>query len=154
MDTIHRESRNLVDSLISCTENDGSVYPLKYLELNSLNVICAASFGRRYDSIYDPEYEKMASLVNQGIKFAEYGDDFVFTSVFDFILRRQAKIRDYMSKRNATFRQLIRQATLREGTNLIKSLEENDCGLSEDDTLVLMCMLSFSKMDIHYCCRN
>jgi hypothetical protein len=152
MDTIHKESRFLVDSLIAVTENEGGVNPLKHLELSSLNVICAAGFGRRFDSIYDPEYEKTAHLVKAGIKFCGYEDDLgnflPITSMFDRFLGKQVKMRQYINERNTVFRKLIEQAKLKEGTNLIKSLEENGCNLSEDDTLVLMCIPSFIMIHV------
>lgn len=156
MGTIHRESSYLVDSLIDCTKKEGSVDPLKYLELNSLNVICAASYGHRFDSIHDPEYEKTATLVKQGLKFAGYEDDLgnflPIPSMFDSVLGKQAKYRKYIKQRNAAFRLLIKEAASKNDKNLVKSLEENKCGLTEDDTLVLMCISSFSKFEIDYCC--
>jgi hypothetical protein len=152
MDTIHKESRFLVDSLITATEKEGSVDPLKYLELNSLNVICAAVFGQRFDSIYDPEYEKTTYLVKAGIKFCGYEDDLgnflPIISIFDRFFGKQAKMRQYISERNAVFHKLIEQAKLKEGNNLVKLLEENKYGLTEDDMLVLMCIVLSSKMYI------
>lgn len=63
MDSIRKESSDFANRLISATETKGSVYPLKYLELLTLNVIFNAGFGRRFDNVDNPEFRSLAHMV-------------------------------------------------------------------------------------------
>jgi hypothetical protein len=64
MDSIMKESSELAKRLINATEINGSVDPLKYLELLTLNVIFNAGFGRSFNSIDDPEFRTLAHVVS------------------------------------------------------------------------------------------
>jgi hypothetical protein len=143
LDTIHSESNNLVDSLIACTENENSVNPIEYLELNSLNIISTASFGRRFESIHDPKYKEIASMVKTSLKLAGLEDDWdnymPALSMLGPFIGMQAKMRRFIQWRNPFVLQLVKEATAKEGTNLVKTLQENGSDLSEEETIVLMC---------------
>jgi hypothetical protein len=141
---MQKESCALVDRLINNTASQGSVDPLKYFELNALNVIFELCFNKRFDSINDPEFEEVEDMVKTSVRFAGLESDttnfFPFLSVLDYFIGKQAKMRQFIyGRRNPFFRQLIKEAAVKEGTNMIKLLEEMNCNLTEDETIVLMC---------------
>lgn len=64
MQSIRKESSDFVNRLIHTTETKGSVDPLRYLELFTLNVIFNSGFGRRFDNVDDPEFRSLAHMVS------------------------------------------------------------------------------------------
>jgi hypothetical protein len=144
MDSIQKEARDLVSRFIASTERDGSINPLKYLELNSLNVIFNLSFGRKFDSVDDPEFKELTEVIETTMKYGGVENDMsTFLPIFsivDYFSGLQAKMRNFIvTRRDPAFRKLIREASKMESPNLIKSLDEDGFNMTEDDKVVFMC---------------
>ncbi|GAA5812331.1 hypothetical protein MFLAVUS_005782 [Mucor flavus] len=130
MDSIHKESRDLVSGLMQSTKDEGEVNPFKFLELNSMNVILTAAFGKRFDSVQDPEFYKIATMIETGMKYGGLENDLPnflpVISIFDYMAGTQFKQRNYLKyERDPIYIKLIKEATTRDGPNVIKSLVEN-----------------------------
>lgn len=145
MDSICEESARLVDGFIKSTEKHGSTNPTKYLELNSMNVMFATGYGRKFDSVEDPEFIDLSDIVETSLKFAGLENDMAnflpIASVFDYVAGTQSKMAKFAQTRlDPVFRKLIKAATEAEGPNLVKSLKEEDGSeLSDDELRVFMC---------------
>lgn len=145
IDSMENESRIMVERLIDVTMNEGSVNPVKYLELCTLNAIFEICFGKQFDSIHDPDFERVAKMIKASVKFAGLENDlanfFPFLSVIDYFIGKQVKMRQFIyNDRNPFLRQAIQDAAaLKEGSNLVKLIEEMECDLTEEDIIVLIC---------------
>lgn len=140
--SLERESRDLVSRFIESTEKNGSVNPLKHLELFSMNVIITAIFSKRFDSVEDADFKKLDAMVAHVIKNCGLENDLPnflpIVSIYHYFFGGQAEQRDFIkNKRNPFFRQLIRDAAVAEGPNVIKSLVEDGFKLSNDETLAI-----------------
>lgn len=140
--SLERESRDLVSRFIESTEKNSSVNPLKHLELFSMNVIITAIFSKRFDSVEDPDFKKLDEMIAHVIKNCGLENDLPnflpIVSVYNYFFGGQAEQRDFIqNKRNPFFRQLIRDAAVAEGPNVIKSLVEDGFKLSNDETLAI-----------------
>lgn len=141
MGLIVKESIDFATRLIESTESDGSVDPLKLAELFSLNIILNTCFGRRFDNVKDPEFIKLATMVEDSMKNLgleqDMGHFLPIFSVFEFLSNAQVKKRDFM--KNYCFpiyRQLCEEALTRDGPNVIKSLDEDGFDFSVEDKMV------------------
>jgi hypothetical protein len=144
MGTIKQEADDLVSRLIESSETEGGVNPLKFLELNSINIIFSACFGRKFKSIEDPEFVKLSTLIEETMKIAGPEKDltnfFPFLVMFEFLSNTQLKLKDFIfKKRDPIFRELVREAIHIEGPNVIKSLDENGFKLTEDEKIPFTC---------------
>lgn len=91
----------------------------------------------------DHEYKKMSGLARDSLLLAGLKNnicDFLpVVSIINFFTGRESKMKDFIEKkRNPIFREYIKQARLREGPNMIKTLDKNGSRLSEDEMIVLM----------------
>jgi hypothetical protein len=144
MDSIHKESSDLVDRLIESTGKEGSTNPIKALELNSMNVIFSASFGRKFDTLDDPEFIELSDIAETSLKYAGTENDLAnflpIISIFDYFAGTQVKLKKFIkTRRDPIYRNLIKEASERDGQNLIKSLDEDGFNLTADEKLVFMC---------------
>lgn len=147
MDDITRESSNLVDRLMSVTEKEGAVYPLKHLELNSMNIVFKAGFGKRFDSIDNPEFRQVTDLVQRSIKFAGTEDDMAnFLPVFSFVdyfSGNQLKMKKFIDEEySPKLLSLVREAEATQGNNIVKSILEEGFEMTEDEKVCFMCNVS------------
>lgn len=147
MDDIIHESGELVNRLIAVTEQEGSVYPLKHLELNSMNIVYKAGFGRRFDSIENAEFKQVTDLVQRAIKFAGTEDDMAnFLPVFsmvDYFSGNQHRMRKFMDEEyTPKFRSMVREAESSKEYNIVKSILEEGFEMSEDEKICFMCNVS------------
>ncbi|RCH93775.1 cytochrome P450 1 sub A member 2, partial [Rhizopus stolonifer] len=138
---IKEESTNLVTRLIEATEKYGSVDPLKNLELNAMNVILEATFGKRFKSVDDPEFRKLSEIVELSMKYAGLENDLSnFLPIISFVdnyTGRQYKWRKFMTtERNPAYEELIKQAMLKDSPNLMNALEENGYPMTMDEKIV------------------
>ncbi|KAG2229318.1 cytochrome P450 [Thamnidium elegans] len=143
MDSIHKESKDLVSRLMQSTKDESEVNPFKFLELNSMNVILTAAFGKRFDSVQDPEFYRIATMIETGMKFGGLENDLPnflpVISIFDYMAGTQAKQRYYLKhERDPIYIKLIKDAATRDGPNVIKSLVENGFHFTDEEKLVLM----------------
>jgi hypothetical protein len=143
MESIQKEACDLVSRLIASTEKEGSIDPIKFLELNSLNVIFNLGFGRKFDSVDDPEFKEITEIIELGMKYSGLENDMAtFLPVFsivDYFSSSQATMRNFVKNiRNPAFRKLIREASKKEGPNLIKSLDNEGYDMTEDEKVVFM----------------
>lgn len=150
MDSIHKESEDLVSRLMQSTKDEGEVNPFKFLELNSMNIILTAAFGKRFDSVQDPEFYKTATMIETGMKFGGLENDLPnflpVISIIDYLAGTQAKQRHYLKhERDPIYTKLIKDATTRDGPNVIKSLVENGFHFTDEEKLVLMGNIIFLK---------
>lgn len=142
MPTINKESKDLVTSLIETTEKEGSVDPFKNLELNSMNVITTAAFSRSFDSVKDPIFLKLSEVTEVTMMHVAIENDMPnflpILSVYDYFFGKQAVQKSFVDKeRNPMLRQLIKEAAVAEGPNIIKSFVEDGFDLSEDEKLAI-----------------
>lgn len=143
MDSIHREARDAVTGLMECTEKEGCTNPLKYFELSALNVVFTAAFGRRFESVNDPEFVDMSEMIEVIIKYGGIENDLAnflpFMTVVDYLTDSMAKMKSFISdQRDPVYRKLIEEAEHRDGPNVVKSLKENGFEFTDDETLVFM----------------
>jgi hypothetical protein len=143
MDVIEREATLLVDRLIETTEKEGSVHPVTLLELNSLNVICHVTVGKRFMSIEDPEFKKVVHMVETGMTLAGADRDMPnflpAFSIFDYLAGTQVEMRNFINNvRNPTLGKLIKEAEVNEGPNIFKTFNEEDFSLDEENKLVIL----------------
>ncbi|CAO3637352.1 unnamed protein product [Mucor hiemalis] len=142
MGSIKHESVKLISRLMEDSKAEGGVDPIKSLELNSLNVIFSACFGKKYDSVNDPEFVAVSRLIEKGIKLAGVENDLAtFLPAFsfvDYLAGSQVKMREFLDvEREPIMRGLVREAALREGPNVIKSLQEEAFQFTEDEVMIL-----------------
>lgn len=149
LETIKQESRNLVSRLIETSKADkNGLDPLKNLELNSINVIFSACFGRKFNNVKDPEFIRLATLIEENIKIVapenDLGNFFPIFTTLGLSSKNQTAVKDFFAKRrDPIYRQLVSEAVDREGPNVVKSLKENGFNFTEDELLVFTCTYSF-----------
>jgi hypothetical protein len=144
MGSIQEEARDLVSRLIENNKKYGSTNPIKFLELNSLNVIFNICFGRKFDSVDDPDFKEVTEVIELVVKYAGLENDLAtylpILSIVNYISSLQAKIQGFIKNvRDPLFRKLIREASEMELPNVVKSLSENGFDMTEDDKVVFMC---------------
>lgn len=144
MKSIEQESYDLVSRLIESSETEGGTDPLKYLELNSMNVMFLACFGRKFNDIKDPEFVRLSSMIEQSMKYAGIENDLAnflpILSIVDYFAGSQATQKKFIkTQRDPVYRQLVEEALTREGPNVFKSLAENGLDFTEDEKIVLAC---------------
>ncbi|CEP14774.1 hypothetical protein [Parasitella parasitica] len=143
MNLIRKESSELVKRLINATDVHGSANPLKYLELFTLNVIFNVGVGRSFNNVNDPEFRKLADMVEETMKLAGLDNDLPnflpALSIIDYFVGTQVKMKNFINnKRNPVYKELITEAFKKEGPNVIKSLEENGFEMDEEEILVFL----------------
>jgi GTP-binding protein EngB required for normal cell division len=144
MGSIHKESQDLVSRLIESSQKEGATNPLKYFELNSMNVISLACFGRKFDAVDDPEFIDLSDMVETSIKYAGIENDLAnflpLVSVFDYFAGTQVKMKRFIKKhRDPMYLRLIKEAKVREGPNVVKSLKANGFDFTDDENIVFIC---------------
>jgi hypothetical protein len=127
---IIRECEDLVSRLTETSELEGSVDSLKYLTLSSLNVVFSTCFGKRFDDIRNPEFVKVAKMIEGNTKYAgsasDVGHFLPIVSIFEFLSLSQVKKVDFMRNcRDPMYKQWVEEAATQDGSNLIKSLDED-----------------------------
>ncbi|KAG2236928.1 cytochrome P450 [Thamnidium elegans] len=142
MDFIYQESDQLANNLIEGTEKESSVCPFDYLDLFSMNIATKINFGKRFESLQDPDYITMSEINKSSVILAGSAkntcDFFPAFSVIDFFSGKKFRAKQFIKLHHNTFyRYMIQEARLREGTNLIKVLDENNCDSTEDERIVL-----------------
>ncbi|RCI06239.1 cytochrome P450 2 sub U member 1 [Rhizopus stolonifer] len=143
LDNIKKESADFVHRLIEATEKEGNVNPLKFLELNTMNVIFQACFGRRFDSVDDPEFSKLAHMVETSMKYAGLEEDLPsflpILSLFNYFSNKTSKWKNFINnERNPIYIKLIEEALKKEEPNVVKSLDENGFPMSMEEKIVFM----------------
>lgn len=143
IDMIKVETTALVERLItSSAASKGGVDSFKHLHLNSMNIVFSSAFGKQYKGIDDPEFDELSDVINELISLGSLESDLAnflpIFSLLDYFLGKRAYIMDFFdNKRNPLYRNLIREASNKEGNNLVKLLDEFE--LTEDDKLVTLC---------------
>ncbi|KAL9541409.1 hypothetical protein MBANPS3_009135 [Mucor bainieri] len=144
MESISNESIELVNRLIRATEEDGSVNPMQHFMLQALNVIYKVSFGDRFETIEDPKFHELSSLIEETMTLGGLENDLAsflpILSIVDYFAGSQVKMKRFIkTKRDPVFRRLLKEAMSREGPNVVKALEEQKYEFTEEDKIVLMC---------------
>ncbi|KAG2214325.1 hypothetical protein INT47_000881 [Mucor saturninus] len=152
IDSIEREANDLVNRCIDHTEKNGGTHPTQFFALNSINVMVSALFGKRFDSVQDPEFIQLSSLVEESIKFSGLESDLAnflpIFSVYNYLTGKEAKMKHHVNqRRNPLYQKLIKEAAAREGPNAVKSLLESDFDLLEEDLITFMSDLIVAGMD-------
>lgn len=145
MDSIHEKADTLVSQLIESSKMSQGITPRMHLELYSLNVIAGACFGKKFESIHDPQFEELAELIVASMKYAGLENDLPnflpAFAIFDYFAGTQEKMRQFVkTRRDPICKELIEFALQKEGPNVVKSFKENGFDLSEEDLIVMMCM--------------
>ncbi|KAI9487029.1 MAG: cytochrome P450 [Benjaminiella poitrasii] len=143
MEFIQQESDYLASQLMKVTEKEGSVNPFKLLELYSLNVMLKAGFGKRFDDASDPEFIHLADTVEMAMKLAGVENDLPnflpILSIIDYFAGTQVKMKRFIkTKRDPTYRLLIKEAMLAGGDNIVKSLDADGYAMTEEEKIVFM----------------
>ncbi|KAI8367441.1 cytochrome P450 [Choanephora cucurbitarum] len=136
MNNVEEESVDFAKRLIGATEQNGSIDPIKFLELNSMNVIFQALFGRKFDSIQDPEFCKLSEMVERSAGYAGLDQDLPnflpILSLFKSVFNKTKQWARYVNEeRDPAFKKLIEEAYEQEGPNVVKMLDEFDMDLEE-----------------------
>lgn len=150
MDTIIQESEDLVSRFIESTEKEGATNPFKHLELNSLNVVFSAAYGRKFDSVDDQEFIQLSTMIEKSMKFAGLENDLAnflpIISIVDYFAGSQVKQKNFIKyERDPVYRNLIKEARASKVPNVVKSLKENGFNLTEDQTLVFTSKFIFLR---------
>ncbi|KAI7873086.1 cytochrome P450 [Mucor mucedo] len=128
MDSIEREANDLVNRCIDHTEKNGGTHPTQFFALNSINVMVSALFGKRFNSVQDPEFIQLSSVVEESIKFSGLESDLAnFLPTFS--------VYNYLT------------AAARDGPNAVKYLLESDFDLLEEDLIKFMSDLIVAGMN-------
>ncbi|KAL9545710.1 hypothetical protein MBANPS3_007016 [Mucor bainieri] len=140
-DAIVHETQYLVDMLLETSLEKGSVDPMKHFELASTNIIYSTCFGSRFTSVTDPKFYALAEMNKENMVLAGFQNDLPnflpFLSFVDKLMGVQAKMRHHIdSKRDPAYRQLIKEARAMEGPNLVKSIDESQFDMTDDELLV------------------
>ncbi|KAK4514757.1 60S ribosomal protein L26A [Mucor velutinosus] len=144
MDSISNESLELVNRLMRATEEDKSVDPMQHFMLQALNVIYKVSFGDRFETIEDPKFHELSSLIEETMMLGGFENDLAsflpILSIVDYFAGSQVKMKHFIkTKRDPVFKRLLKEAMSRDGPNVVKSLEEQKYEFTEEDKIVLMC---------------
>lgn len=144
MESIHKETSGLVSRLLESTEKNGFTDPYKSNELCFLNVVFTIAFGRRFESTDNPEFLKIIHMIEKSMKFLALEKDkpnfLPIISIIDYFAGTQAEMKHFTDTvRNPTFKKLIEEALMKEGPNVVKSLQEDGFDLSDKDRHVLLC---------------
>lgn len=144
MDSIHEKADTLVSQLIESSEKDQGITPRMHLELYSLKVIAGACFGKKFESIHDPQFEELAELIEASLKYAGLENDLPnflpAFAIFDYFAGTQRKMGKFIkTRRDPMCKELIEFALQQEGPNVVKSFMENGFDLLEEDLVVMMC---------------
>ncbi|GAA5798502.1 hypothetical protein HPULCUR_003906 [Helicostylum pulchrum] len=144
---IHKEAKDLVTRFIKSTEKEGSVDPFKLLELNSMNVITETSFSKRFDSVEDPEFIKLSSIVETTMIYCGAEHDLAnflpIVSIYDYFFGNRAEKKNFnLNERNPYLRRIVKEAAYAEGPNVIKAFEEGGFKLTEDELMALALLLN------------
>ncbi|KAL9555452.1 hypothetical protein PS6_002840 [Mucor atramentarius] len=144
MDSINNESFELVNRLMRATEKDGSVDPMQHFMLQALNVIYKVSFGDRFETIDDPKFHELSSLIEETMALGGFENDLAsflpILSIVDYFAGSQVKMKRFIkTKRDPIFKRLLKEAMAREGPNVVKSLDGQKYDFAEEDKIVLMC---------------
>lgn len=145
-DAIVSETEYLASMLLKATLAKGSVDPRKHFELTSTNVIYSTCFGSRFTAITDPKFYALSEMGKENMVLAGFQHDLPnflpFLSFVDRFIGTEAKMRHHIdTKRDPTYRQLIKEARLMQGPNLVKSIDESSFDMTDDELLVFTCKL-------------
>lgn len=144
MESIHKETSGLVNRLLESTEKNGFTDPYKSNELCFLNVVFTIAFGRRFESTDSPEFLKIIHIIEKSMKFLALEKDkpnfLPIISIIDYFAGTQAEMKHFTDTvRNPTFKKLIEEALMKEGPNVVKSLQKDGFDLPDKDRHVLLC---------------
>ncbi|KAI8982598.1 cytochrome P450, partial [Pilobolus umbonatus] len=148
---IDKESFALVQRLISSTEKE-AVSPWNDLKLNSLNFISLALFGKRYESIDDPEFIAASEAVVKSVEYAAFDLDLSFFFPIAGVIFKNTstaeKIRKFIeTERDPTMQTLIKNAIEREGDNLMKAIVSDEYDFTPDEETSLASDLLLAGTD-------
>ena len=145
---IHDECKALVDRINRHIVFNNLMDICKYMELSSLNVLCALLFGSRY-SEEDPEFHRI-SLANswfiEGIKAANIVDGFPILRYLPYrplkLLRDFVKVRDEILERKLKeHEETFVPGAIRDFTDALietQRQEQNKMSHTREDSLALM----------------
>ncbi|KAI8982663.1 cytochrome P450 [Pilobolus umbonatus] len=153
---IDEESNALVERLITCTEKEGGISPNHHLEFNTLNFISLALFGKRYESMDDPEYQVVANIPVVINKLIDISNDLstflpILTIVNLFKDSGAAMKKFVANERDPVLSRLIEAASKRDGPNLVKAIRGGDFDLDPLDEIVFFSDLLFAGTDTTAC---
>ncbi|KAI8986528.1 cytochrome P450 [Pilobolus umbonatus] len=151
-DMLEKESNHLLNNLIDTTERQGSVDPFHALEFSTVNVIMSISFAQRFESVYQPEFLTMVSVINEALRLAGPINDLAgfipSISFLDYLIGSQVKMQQFIkNRRDPTFEKIIEQALQSDRPNLIKTMKLEYSDLNDDDILVLGAELCGAGID-------
>lgn len=126
------------------TVSNGSIDPLKYLELYSLNIIFSSCFGREFCSVDDPEFIELIELINTSLGFAGLEHDLPnflpALSFVDSLTGIQGKMEKFIRGQvNPMVRKFIQEANANDKPTIVRSFKDNGYNFSEEEMNVLMC---------------
>jgi hypothetical protein len=143
MDVIEREASLLTERLVEATEKDGSVYPISFLQLNALNVVCSVSVGKSYKTVEDPEFKEIAHMIEVNMLLAGADKDLPsflpILSPIGFLVEAKTEMKDHIVKiRDPLLKRLISEANVRDGPNIFKRFNEENFPLDDESKLVIL----------------
>lgn len=141
MELIKRESYELVSRLIESTEIESGVDPLKYLELNSMNIMFLSLFGRRFNDVTDQEFISLTGINDKHMKYLalehDLGNFFPKLSFINKFAGIHAEQKKYIeTERDPLYKKLIKEALAYDEPNVMKSLGENGYHFTQDEMIV------------------
>ncbi|CAO3635540.1 unnamed protein product [Cunninghamella blakesleeana] len=154
VDLIVDEVDLLIEELLNKTKQHGEIYPLKYLQASTLNVILLTTFGTRVESINDPLLKEITHNFETHMKLGSFTYDYSsylpFLKFLDIIIRKRHIIKTFIDNSyHPLFKGLADQASKNKKdcfyTRLLKMKEEY--GLIDEDILVAVSDLTLGGGD-------
>ncbi|KAI9262143.1 cytochrome P450 [Phascolomyces articulosus] len=127
-DVIIKETRTAADALIRVTETNGSINPLKTLQLATMNIITLTAFGERFPSTDDPMFRTLVDLAERTLTYAgimgDTGAFFPKLGWIDVISGRRRKLRGFVKEfRDKPLAVLIDRARKSQNDCLVKTID-------------------------------
>ncbi|KAK4514192.1 uncharacterized protein ATC70_001779 [Mucor velutinosus] len=166
LDSIYRETSDLTTRLLESTKKNGYTDPYKHNELCFLNVVFKIVYGKRFDAVDDAEFLQVIDMIETSMTFLalekDMPDFLPIVAVFDYFAGTQAKMKHFTDTiRNPAFTRFVKEALLRDGPNVVKSLKEDGFDLPDEDILVLLdkgfnnaALLTYLSLSLSLSLRN
>lgn len=139
---IEREVIDMCNGMIEGTEKEGSVIPIPYLQLCTLNIIFIMTLGKRFETLNDPEVNEIVAMFKKNIQYGGIENDLSnylpIMAVADWFSNTKAEMKDHFSNcRDRIIKRLMSEALSKHEINFVKTLDDGG-RLEEGDKIALL----------------
>ena len=145
------EADQLVQGFLNTTEKEGFVEVYTPLQLSSMNVVLQVTFGKHAESIEDPLFKDIHSIMTESMRRASVAEEIntflPVLSVVDVVLRKRRDIQKFVTeRRNPIINGLIEEALKSKVDCLAKTLKAELAEFNDYDQY----MVSLGKIYVTY----